>query len=99
MHHLEIFGKLAYMLGEDPRMWTQHGCKKAYWTPGYNQYPVHFPEMMRNVIAGENAAIKKYQYQASYIKDPNITALLERIILDEQLHVQIFEKMAREYCQ
>lgn len=55
--------------------------------------------MMRGVIAGENAAIKKYQYQASYIKDPNITALLERIILDEQLHVQIFEKMAREYCQ
>lgn len=69
------------------------------WAPGYNQYPVHFPEMMRGVIAGENAAIKKYQYQASYIKDPNITALLERIILDEQLHVQIFEKMAREYCQ
>ena len=34
MHHLEIFGKLACMLGEDPRMWTQHGCKKAYWTPG-----------------------------------------------------------------
>ena len=48
MHHLEIFGKLACMLGEDPRMWTQHGCKKAYWTPGYNQYPVHFPEMMRD---------------------------------------------------
>ena len=22
MHHLEIFGKLALQLGEDPRMWT-----------------------------------------------------------------------------
>ncbi|MBS6955738.1 MAG: manganese catalase family protein [Enterocloster asparagiformis] len=99
MRHLEIFGKLACMLGEDPRLWTQHGCKKAYWTPGYNQYPVHFPEMMQNVIASENAAIQKYQYQASYIKDPNITALLSRIILDEQLHVQIFEQLVQDHCR
>ncbi len=99
MRHLEIFGKLACMLGEDPRLWTQHGCKKAYWTPGYNQYPVHFPEMMQNVIASENAAIQKYQYQASNIKDPNITALLSRIILDEQLHVQIFEQLAQDHCR
>ena len=28
MHHLEIFGKLAQQLGEEPRLWTQHGCKK-----------------------------------------------------------------------
>ena len=26
MHHLEIFGKLALQLGEDPRMWTHYGC-------------------------------------------------------------------------
>ena len=33
MHHLEIFGNLAQQLGEEPRLWTQHGCKKDILVP------------------------------------------------------------------
>ena len=66
MHHLEIFGKLALQLGEDPRMWTHYGCKN--------------------------------QHQIAYIRDENITEILRRIILDERLHVEIFEQVYRTYC-
>lgn len=97
MHHLEIFGKLAFQLGEEPRMWTQHGCKKIYWSPSYNQYPRDFTALMRNVIDNEKAAISKYQHQISYIRDENIAENLRRIILDERLHVEIFEKVYGEY--
>ncbi len=53
---------------------------------------------MRNVIDGEKAAISKYQHQISYIRDENITENLRRIILDERLHVEIFEKVYGTYC-
>ena len=98
MHHLEIFGKLAQQLGEEPRLWTQHGCKKIYWSPSYNQYPGDLRTLMRNVIDGEKAAISKYQHQISYIRDENITENLRRIILDERLHVEIFENVYGAYC-
>lgn len=98
MHHLEIFGKLALELGEEPRMWTQHGCKKIYWSPSCNQYPKDLPALMHNVIDNEKAAISKYQHQISYIRDENITEILRRIILDERRHVEIFEKIYGEYC-
>ena len=98
MHHLEIFGRLACRLGEDPRLWTHYGCKKIYWSPSYNQYPRDLPALMRGAIDGEKAAISKYQHQISYIRDENITENLRRIILDERLHVEIFEKIYNEYC-
>lgn len=99
MHHLEIFGKLACQLGEDPRMWTHYGCKKTYWSPGYNQYPGDLNSMIHNVIDSEKAAISKYQHQISYIRDENITENLRRIILDERLHVELFEQIYNTYCR
>ena len=98
MHHLEIFGTLAQQLGEEPRLWTQHGCKKIYWSPSYNQYPCELPALMHNAINSEKAAISKYQHQIAYIRDENITEILRRIILDERLHVEIFEKVYGAYC-
>ena len=98
MHHLEIFGKLALQLGEDPRMWTQYGCKRTYWSPSYNQYPRELPALMRNAIDSEKAAISKYQHQISYIRDENITENLRRIIMDERLHVEILEQVYASSC-
>lgn len=98
MRHLKIFGSLARMLGEDPRLWTQHGVKKSYWTPGYNRYPPRLPALLQNAIAGEKAAVAKYQRQCSQIKDPCITEILRRIILDEELHIQIYQQMFQTYC-
>lgn len=98
MHHLQIFGKLAYELGEDPRMWTHYGCKKIYWSPSYNQYPKELPDLILNVIDSEKAAISKYQHQITYIRDENVSENLRRIILDERRHVSIFEHMYNELC-
>lgn len=99
MRHLDIFGKLAYQLGEDPRMWTHCGCKMAYWSPGCNQYPGDFPALMLYAIDSEKAAISKYEHQISYIRDVSITDNLRRIIMDERLHVEIFEQVYAAYCR
>lgn len=97
MHHLEIFGKLAQCLGEDPRLWTwNRGCR-TYWSPSYDNYPKDLCRLMHNALSGELAAIEKYRCQAQCIEDGCIVANLKRIIEDEEVHVQIFRKIIEEY--
>jgi bacterioferritin len=98
MHHLEIFGSLARQLGEDPRLWTQKNFKKVYWSPSYNYYTFSLKELLNYALQGELNTIQKYTDQISYIKDPDVAANLQRIILDEKVHVSIFERLIKKYC-
>lgn len=97
MHHLEIFGKLALELGEDPRLWTRCRSRKIYWTPGYNQYPTVLSPLVRNALSGELAAIEKYENQIRSIDDPCIVENLKRIVADEQIHVELFKEIIAIY--
>lgn len=97
MHHMEIFGKLAYYLGEDPRMWTWRYNRRTYWTPSYNRYPVELSRLIHNALDGECAAIEKYQRQIRCIDNENIVENLSRIVQDEKVHVRIFEQLIKEY--
>lgn len=91
MHHLAIFGQLALLLGESPRLWSQRNQGRFYWTPGYLNYYCDLTDILRNALAGEEAAIQKYQSQLNVITDPYIIDNLQRIIEDEQAHVKIFK--------
>lgn len=93
MHHLNIFAQLAHMLGADPRLWTCSGKRPCYWSPACNRYPTQTDAMLKNALFGEQDAIMKYRRQAEQICDAYISDLLHRIILDEQLHVQILQEM------
>lgn len=97
MHHLKIFGALAMALGEDPRLWSENCGHMAYWTPRCNQYPVDLCPMVHNSLAGERCAIQTYEHQLAEIADEYIKANLARVILDEQIHVEILEKVIEEY--
>ena len=98
MHHLKLYGELALRLGADPRLWSWQNRQRVYWTPGYNQYPREIKALLTNAITGEKAAIRKYQCQADSIEDPHIAAILKRIILDEELHVEIFTGLYEKYA-
>lgn len=98
MHHLNIFGKLALLLGENPRLWTKKGRRNVYWTPGYNHYPLQLAPLLLNAVNGEKAAIAKYQQQICQIDDTLIVENLKRIILDEQIHLQLYQQLYKEYC-
>lgn len=99
MHHLDIFAHLAYHLGADPRLWDcQQGCLE-YWSPGYNVYPSHLKSLLENAIIQEQNTIAIYQQQITCIKERTIQKILQRIIEDEELHIQIFEYFLNEYLQ
>jgi len=99
MRHLDIFAELAYKMGMDPRLWSIQNQKRTYWTPAYNQYPRAVHNVIQNAIQGENAAIRKYRSQAGSIRDDNIVAILQRIILDEERHIEIFNGMLHYLSQ
>lgn len=98
MHHLEIFGQLAKLLGADPRLWYRAGRRAVYWSPACNKYPQELPLLLKNSIQGETQAIEQYRRQLNWIEDENITAVLSRIILDEEHHIAIFRALYQEFC-
>jgi|AGTN01.2.fsa_nt_gi Uncharacterized conserved protein len=97
MTHLDLFSELALALGADPRLWERQNFGYRYWSPSYvAAYPRELRPVIENALAGERAAIQKYQRQTKFIKNANIVEILERIIKDEELHVTIFEAMLAE---
>lgn len=96
MRHLDIFAALALQLGADPRLWSVQNGRRIYWTPSHNRYPREIKALLHNSMEGEKAAIRKYTKQAEIIRDANIEANLQRIILDEEHHLEIFQYMLEQ---
>lgn len=99
MHHLHIFGQIARMEGENPRLWTHKGKQMVYWSPGYNSYPIEIEPLLQNALNSERGAVRKYQQQCQQIQDIHIVECLKRIILDEELHIRLLESLIKEYCK
>lgn len=92
MHHLNIFAELALLLGADPRLWSCNEYSQ-WWSPSFVGYPRGLRALVEESIRAEEAAIAKYSNQADIIRDENIVAILKRIVLDEERHLQIFTEM------
>lgn len=97
MHHMEIFGQLAVLLGADPRLWAFRQGQTRYWSPCCADYSRELRPLLRTALQGELAAIRQYRYQAQTIRDDGITAMLGRIIEDEEMHVAVFEELLAQY--
>ena len=93
MHHLDIFAELACQLGADPRLWHPDRGRPVYWTPACNSYTRTPRRMVCGALEGERAAIAQYRRQADWMNDKYICEILNRIILDEERHVQILQQM------
>lgn len=97
MHHLHTFATLANLLGADPRMWSVERGRYRYWSGACNQYSRNIGDILQNALRGEQQTIAKYRRQKEWIQDCHIRKILERIILDEQCHVKIFEQLCDRY--
>lgn len=97
MHHLDLYGRLAMMLGVDPRLWSCQDQGMVYWSPSYNTYPGRVDLLLENAIKGEEDTIRKYTTQAEWIRDCHIKAILNRVILDEKLHIFILKDLLKRW--
>lgn len=98
MYHMELLGETIRLLGVPPEYRTLTNNKPVYWNASYVYYGFSICDKLSADIAAEKSAIQQYRLHQNLIDDPYIKALLERIILDEQHHLNLFYQAAAKYC-
>lgn len=91
MHHLELIGDLIKRLGRKPYYMNQNQCM---WNANNIKY--HFNnvyDMLMFNIESEKKTIESYKEAIKYTQNKSIKDLLERIMLDEQTHLEIFNRL------
>lgn len=91
MHHLDLIGDLIKKLGKKPYYMSKNEC---FWNAKNVKY--HFNnvyDMLMFNIESEKKAILGYKEAIKCTQNKSIQDLLERIILDEQTHLEIFNRL------
>lgn len=91
MHHHELLGEAIAQMGGDPIM----GGSTCFWSGSnvnYTKNPVTF---LRNNIQAEYQAIANYRRSIACVRNESLKELLARIIMDEELHIEIFTQQLK----
>jgi bacterioferritin len=91
MLHLEILADLIMQLGEDPIYTGGYTDSNRYWNSSYVFYGNNIKDQLEFSIKIEKEAINAYLKSIELIKDKYIVEILRRIILDEEVHIKLFE--------
>ena len=96
MKHLELLGEILVSLGLEPYYMSTYGNK---WCSDNVKMPFsNLEEMLSFNIEMEKEAIAGYQHLINMCGGNEcIKAILARIIMDEESHVQIFEMLKAKY--
>lgn len=95
MKHLNILGDLLRKLGNSP---CYMDSNNKYWTSNYLNYSINdIIKLMEYNIKSEKEAIDQYNKIILYSRNPSITRLFQRIILDEKTHIKVFNEIINEY--
>lgn len=93
MKHLEVLGLLMKELGIYPVYYDSSCGNHAYFTSKYAPYDTDLESMLLSNIMAERRAILQYDAIISSTSDIYVQNILKRIVLDERLHLEIFEKI------
>lgn len=90
MQHTEKLMDAILAFGGNPQYSNSYG---QYFSAGYINYSQKLKEMLEANIKGEQDAIKDYSKAVQSVQNSSLKDLFNRIILDEQIHLKIFEKL------
>ena len=94
MTHLDMLADVILDLGIYPKF---RGGDGQVWNSNFVPYGHSTKERIELAIKAEYGAIAQYRDHIRKINDRDIDALLERIILDEELHIKIFKRLLDKY--
>jgi bacterioferritin len=98
MIHMEVLADAIIALGGKPIYKTGDYFNPKYWSSDLVVYGKNLEDRLKSDLDSEYKAIRKYREHISRIDDPNIQALLKRIILDEEVHVALFKDALKKYA-
>ncbi len=88
MLHHRLLGEAIYKLGGYPIMGA-----RSYWNGSFVNYTLDPRKYLQQNIAAEESAIVNYERTILNLQDESVKMLLERIILDEEVHIKIFKEL------
>lgn len=88
MHHHELLGTTITKLGGFPVMGA-----RGYWNGSFVNYTLSPKKFLQQNIVAEENAIRNYEHTILNLSSPSVKMLLERIILDEQVHIEDFKEL------
>ena len=97
MMHLDILGKAMLKLGVTPKYVQMPNTNNFYNTCTVSQSKTP-QKMLMDDIQGELNAIADYQKMLFILKNEQVEAIIQRIILDEQLHLEKLKEMLSKYA-
>ena len=98
MHHLDILGEVILKLGGNPKLIYPKQCSNSWWSGNLVNYQTDIRCIIESAIISENQAIDQYMKHAQITRQKSICDILSRIILDEQLHLQVFNNILMQIC-
>ncbi len=97
IEHLQILGKLIYLLGLDPKYRViKENNVRIWWSPSCIEYKKDIFEILEANLKGELQAIAQYNKHLEIIKDKYIKAVLEVIIDEEKYHAKTITEMIED---
>jgi bacterioferritin len=97
VHHLNLLGNMIRDLGVHPRFMTYE--TGAYWSGNYPAYACDIKRILNLDIQGEMDAAEHYKRLIRQIEHQDIQNLLQRIVLDEEKHIQILTSFLTNYVR
>lgn len=98
MYHLKILGLLIKKLGVYPVFLDPTMGSYDFWSSKDVSYASSLPLMLEKDIEAETKAIQTYRELIYVIDDVYVKEILKRIVLDEQLHLEIFQSLLNTEC-
>lgn len=98
MLHMEILAELIVLLGGKPEFRGTYSTRNSFWNGRLVYYGINLCDRLKADLQAELAAIRNYEENLRRIEDPYIQEVLKRIILDEKVHAELFNKAISKYC-
>lgn len=97
MKHLGLLGETIVKLSGNPLFTGGFNSNGRFWNGDFPYYNEDVKGLLTANIYIEKTAIVNYRKHIVLIREPGIQALLNRIIMDEELHVRLYTDLLIKY--
>ena len=97
--HLALIGKLIVKLGVDPIFTAKPPFKCDYFSTASLTYSKTPTKMVKDLILAEMTQIAEYKAMLTQTENLEVKGIIERIILDEELHLGTLKERLKKLNQ
>ncbi|MCL2676237.1 MAG: hypothetical protein FWE84_06660 [Firmicutes bacterium] len=90
MKHLDILGSALIRLGASPVFTACPPQMCNFFNACHVRYSTHPQKMLMDDIEAESGAIEDYENILARLENQQVAAIIQRILMDERLHLKVF---------